>query len=173
MWRAFFPSVDIFLALVIALSNWLRAGGRNFPAVGAWFPGDPLTLGSWGHLGFTVWKTELLGLAGSDHPREVEVVGILSSQLRAGICQCLHKSFFALRRWDLREDRGVGVWEGKGRRLGEKEEVWVVEGTGWVRGSEALPFPYPPTHSTRRLRTPRSRTAPKTERSRILASQRS
>lgn len=69
-----------------------------------------------------------------------------------------------------REGMGRG---GEGRGLGGKEEGRVVENTEWVTGSEALSFPYPLTHSTTRLRKPRSRTAPKTERRRILASQRS
>lgn len=55
--------------------------------MGAWVPGGPLTLESWGYLGFRVWKTELLGLElglpGSHPSREVEVVGTFSLQLEA------------------------------------------------------------------------------------------
>lgn len=76
-----------------------------------------------------------------------------------------------------RETEGERGGEGKERNEGrgrERKEGRVVESTGPVRGSEAVSSPHPPhTHSTTRLRMPRNRIVPKTQRSRILASRRS
>lgn len=43
VWRGFFPSVDIFLALVTVLSDWLRVGGEELSScgcLGLWRPSD-------------------------------------------------------------------------------------------------------------------------------------
>lgn len=41
------------------------------------------------------------------------------------VSQHLHKSLFALRRWDLKEDKRWEVWEGKGKRKGGWWKVLV------------------------------------------------
>lgn len=52
MQRGFFPSADIFLALVTALSGWLRAGGEELSRCGCRGPWRPSDSGIMGTSGF-------------------------------------------------------------------------------------------------------------------------